>query len=81
MEAPLHCNTESPYTQLDYVLHFLFLVYFKKIILNIFIPPTFLNVPLHIDFDLPLCHGSLVAKRGGKTRAGGNDAAKVLQAV
>lgn len=30
MEAPLHCNTESPYTQLDNVQHFLFLVYFKK---------------------------------------------------
>lgn len=68
MEAPLHCNTESPYTQLDNVQHFLFLVYFKK-------------KKKTTDFELPLCLGSSVAQRGGKTRAGGGDAARVLQAV
>lgn len=74
-EAPLHASTESPYTQLDKVLHFLFSISFFSII---FIPPTLLNIPLHFDFDPSLSHGSLVAQRGDKSKAGGSDVAGIL---
>lgn len=69
MEAPLSCNTVNPYTQLDNVL----LTYF------IFI--FFSTNTCECYFVHDLCHGSLVAQRGGETRAGGSDAARVLQAV
>lgn len=85
MEAPLYCNTESPYTQLDNVLHFLFFFFtLQKYISilsfhqNLTLTLTFLY---HQNFDLPLCPDSLVARRGGKTRARGCYAAGVLQVI